>query len=298
MATASLHISNSKYPRTIVMWMFHARNLAMALVLLAGAGLSHTRRVEGLRAVERARYAFSLNTSRPFDEIYPRSVFEKKVRRQEQQEWVLREQFGLIVTARLLAEEYERIERETRAPEQWEAIKRALGNDPNRVEEIFCRPILVEQRLRARFDFDQRIHAVAHQKAREARAWFIAGKAPSGSKTFSISRMRDEAAATEQRQNKSGAEAWVPPLPDRSGPPSAESPVPVDPEMAAVLQKELKKSGDVTTILEERTRFSVFRLQSLTESEWRVEAFEISKRDFEAWFQETLLRRSDSRSNR
>jgi hypothetical protein len=64
-----------------------------------------------------------------------------------------------------------------------------------------------------------------------------------------------------------------------------DAPQPVDPELAAVLEKELGKPGDVTTILEERERFSVFRLLEKTTDVWKVEAASFPKVDFDAWFE-------------
>jgi hypothetical protein len=53
--------------------------------------------------------------------------------------------------------------------------------------------------------------------------------------------------------------------------------------MARVLEKELKKAGDVTTILEERNRFAVFRLVTSDAGEWLVEAVQVPKSDFDRW---------------
>ena len=143
-------------------------SLALALaLLLAAPPLPLAERVEGARSVERARDAFVLGATRPFDEVYPRSVFEQKVRREADEEAVLSREFGMEVTPELLAAEYERIEKETRAPDQWEAIKKALGGDRRMVEEVVCRPLLVDRALRARFAFDQTIHEEEHQQARE-----------------------------------------------------------------------------------------------------------------------------------
>ena len=55
--------------------------------------------------------------------------------------------------------------------------------------------------------------------------------------------------------------------------------------LATVGYKELKKSGDVTTILEERDRFSVLRLIAVTEDSWTVEAVRFPKVDFDEWFE-------------
>ena len=59
----------------------------------------------------------------------------------------------------------------------------------------------------------------------------------------------------------------------------------VEHEMARVLEKELTKPGDVTTILEQRDRFEVFRLLAVTEESWKVEAVRVAKVDFDAWFE-------------
>ena len=55
--------------------------------------------------------------------------------------------------------------------------------------------------------------------------------------------------------------------------------------MAAVLEKELKRPGDVTTILEERDGFEVFRLVEVTTQSWRVEAVRFPKLDFDSWLE-------------
>jgi len=58
----------------------------------------------------------------------------------------------------------------------------------------------------------------------------------------------------------------------------------VDPEIAAVLERELRRPRDVTTILEERDRFTVYRLVETTADTWKVQAAVFPKRDFEIWF--------------
>ena len=55
--------------------------------------------------------------------------------------------------------------------------------------------------------------------------------------------------------------------------------------MARVLEKELTKPGDVTTILETRDGFEVFRLLAVTDESWKVEAVRVVKLDFDAWFE-------------
>jgi hypothetical protein len=72
---------------------------------------------------------------------------------------------------------------------------------------------------------------------------------------------------------------------------TGDEPTAIDPEMAAVLERELKKPGDVTTILEERDRFSVFRLIEVKPDSWRVDAVTFPKVDFDTWFEKTRAKR-------
>lgn len=257
----------------------------MALVL-AAPPLSFAERVEGARAVEGARYAFVIGAAKPFDEVYPRSSFEKKVKHEVAEERVLSSQFGMQVTPELLSAEYERIEKETRAPDQWEAIKKALGASRRKAEEVVCRPVLVDRALRARFAFDQKIHAVEHRKARLAREAFLAGKTPTGTKPLRLSRRSEPAAGTDEMLARARADATGPKVLSPAGPePGKDEALTLDPEMLKVLEKELRARGDVTTILEERNRFSVFRLVTSDAGEWLVEAVRIPKREFDRWLE-------------
>jgi hypothetical protein len=259
---------------------------ALSLLVAAAPPLPFSERVDGARAVERARYGFVLNATRPFEEAYPRSVFEERVKREAAAEDVLRREFGMEVDRGLLAAEYDRIETSTRARDQWEAMKKALGNDRGRVEQAVCRPLLVDRALRARFAVDPKIHAGEHQKARDARNAFLAGKTPAGAKRIRLSRRSPGGGGTDEMLAKARADAAGPRLlssGDANEP--AGAPLPVDPEMANVLEKELKSKGDVTTILEERERFSVFRLVAAGPDDWLVEGVRIPKRDFEGWLE-------------
>ena len=242
-------------------------------------------RVDHERAVERTRYQFVIGNTKPFEEAYPRSVFEKRVAREIEEERVLKRVFGLAVTPELLAQELDRIEKSTKAPDQWKAIKDTLKNDRRLIEEVFCRPLLVDRALRSRFAFDRGIHAGPHQKARQARAAFQAGETVPDSKTLLARRGGETPPTTEELLGKAKAESSLPRVlsPPKSGAPDA--PVPLDPEVAAVLEKELKRPGDVTTILEERDQFEVFRLLAITGESWKLETVRFSKRDFDSWLE-------------
>ena len=189
-----------------------------------------------------------------------------------------------MVTPAILAAEFDRIEKSTKAPDQWEAIKAALQNDRRRIEEVFCRPLVVERMLRAKFDFDQAIHAGPHQRAREARGVFLAGKKPAGVTTAVLARAAT-GADTAEMLDRAQKEAALPRVLSPPEEAAKEEPTPIHPEMAAVLEKEFRKPGDVTTILEERDRFSVFRLIEAKLDSWKVEAVTLPKVDFDTWFE-------------
>jgi hypothetical protein len=242
-------------------------------------------RAKGDRAVERARYAFVLEANRPFDEVYPPSVFQARARQEMLEERVLSQRFGLSVTPAILAAEFDRIERETKARDQWEAIKRALGGDRGRIEDIYCRPLLVDRALHARFDFDQQIHAAAHEKARRAQAEFLARRKPAGARSLALSRIAEVNLSTDEML--STAKAWSQ-LPAKIEAPAAtrdDQPIPLSEKVRNVLERELKSPGDVTTILEEPKGFVVYRLVAITPSEWRVDAVGVPKMDFDSWFE-------------
>ena len=268
------------------------RCLAALLAAAAGAPLTVAARVDYERAVERTRYRFVVGNSKPFDEVYPRSVFERRVAAELAEERVLKDVFGLAVTPRLLEQELNRIEKSTKAPDQWEAIKTTLANDPKLIEDVFCRPLLVDRALHARFAFDQKIHARPHQKAREARAAFLGGKEAPGAKAILVSRKAEAAATTEALLGRAKEESSLPRVLSSPEDSARNAPVTVDPEVAAVLEKELKRPGDVTTILEERDGFEVFRLIAITKDSWRVDAVRFPKVDFDSWLERRARRAS------
>jgi hypothetical protein len=265
---------------------------ALLALLIAAVPLPPSDRIEGERAVERARYAFVIGATKPFDEVYPRLIFEKRVDREIAEERILQRVFGLMVTRQLLEQEFDRIERATKAPERWEAIKRALRDDRGLIEEVFCRPLLIERALRARFDFDQKIHMAAHQKARQARATFLGGGRPRDAIVQTLGRKAEAPPGTDELLRKAQTEASLPRVLAPQVPREASAPVSIDPELARVLERELRKPGDVTTILEERDRFEVFRLISLTEDFWKVEVVRVPKENFDDWFERARRSRS------
>lgn len=141
----------------------------------------------------------------------------------------------------------------------------------------------MDRELRARFAFDPKVHAEAQARAREARSRFALGKRVEGARIVRLSRHADVAESTDALLDSAKARAKGPQVPSAEPRPKADPPVVLDPEALHVLEGQLKRPGDVSTILSERDRFSVYRALAVTAETWTVEAAVLPKRDFEAW---------------
>jgi hypothetical protein len=139
--------------------------------------------------------------------------------------------------------------------------------------------------LRARFDFDQEIHAAAHERARRARAEFLAGRTPAGARSLALSRVGEAPLSTEEMLSGAKARSLLPNRIEAAAPPDDDPPIPLDGDVRNVLERELRSPGDVTTILEEPKVFVVYRLAARTHSVWRVAAVGVPKVDFDSWFE-------------
>jgi hypothetical protein len=261
--------------------------LSLLLVASAQARLTDAQRIDAKQAIEKARYQFVIGDKPPFDKSYPRSIFARQVREEHEREEVLLHEFAIAITPEMLHGEYERIEKTSQAPDQWQAVKDAVHNDRQVIEDVVCRPLIVTRALHAKFAFDQKIHAVPHNAARSARAALMRGEKPAGVQQALLSRGDAAADSTEQMLRDSKSEAARPRVlaPPGAFPPAmASAPVPLDPEARAVVEKQLRKPGDVTTILEYSDRFEVYRLIETKPAAWRVDVVRFPKEDFDAWF--------------
>jgi hypothetical protein len=272
--------------------MIRSTALAWALLLSAHAGVSAPPEdlASALMAVEKARYAFAVASSRPFEEVYSRAMFEARARRLEAERRVLFSRFGIEVTPAMEAEECARIDRSTKAPEQWAAIQRAIGSR-GAVERFVCGPALVGRLVRSSFSLDPTIHAAPHEEARAARKAFLSGGSPEGANRREVSRQPGNGSAVSTEKLLADAKAGR--VEARTGANDSRSGGPelVNPELAALLEKELGRPGDVTRIFEEPDRFTVFRLVSRTDEAWGVDAFVVAKLPFDPWLEEEMKSR-------
>jgi hypothetical protein len=61
-------------------------------------------------------------------------------------------------------------------------------------------------------------------------------------------------------------------------------PEPVSHELGVVLDGQLRRPGDVTTILEQRDQFEVYRLVERAGDTLTIERVQVPKCDLESWF--------------
>src|ERR1700690_3414245 len=99
----------------------------------------------------------------------PRVLIERLVQEDQRKEAALKKFYGIEVTPAMLDAEVQRINATTRAPEVLAELKAALGNDTNRFARTVARPIVVERRLREKFDNDDALHAPQRREAERVR---------------------------------------------------------------------------------------------------------------------------------
>ena len=102
-------------------------------------------------AVERIYYEHRLGNKPPFEKAQPAAEIEKIVKLDLKKEAVLKRVYKIGVTPAEVAEEVQRINSSTRAPDVLAEIKAALDQDPTRFAQTMARPLVVERKLRAQF---------------------------------------------------------------------------------------------------------------------------------------------------
>jgi hypothetical protein len=131
-------------------------------------------------AIERVYYNHRLGDKPPFEQTMPPALVEKLVREDLHKEAVLKKSYGVEITPAMLAAEVQRINATTRAPEVLAELKAALGNDTNRFARTVARPIVVERRLREKFDSDDALHAPQRRETEKVREQLLAVRSSRG----------------------------------------------------------------------------------------------------------------------
>ena len=143
-------------------------------------------------AVERVYYYHRLGEKPPFEQVLPPATLENLVRQDLRKETALKQAYGVEVTPAMLDAEVQRINTTTRAPEMLAELKAALGNDPARFANVFAKPILVERRLREKFDNDDALHAPQRREMEQVREQLLAETVAASRQNAAISPSANE----------------------------------------------------------------------------------------------------------
>jgi hypothetical protein len=187
----------------------------------------------------------------------------------------------------MLAEEAERVQAESRAPETLEKIRAVFGEDEEAYRRLVLGPILVNQLLHARFSLGHDIQAEPLARAKEALAEALENPEtlPELAEGFGAEYRQLEVVEGRLRQAEAeGGEAAEEDLPAELSQYGVELP---DYDKAFVEQVlQGLGVGEVhPLVVEDRNSFMVVRLLSMEGEDARLEALVFAKLAFEPWFQ-------------
>ena len=259
--------------------------------------------------VERIYHEPRIGPKMAFEVEFPPAVIQRLVDADLHNETVLREFFGVDITAQMIADETMRIDQSSQAPATLAKIKTALGTDGNGFAECVVKPIIVERLLRQKYYRDKTIHAAERTKAAETRQRLHAGKPVDGmiELTWLLSaRSKDESAAPKhnaptQLKSSGGAytnEATVQVAEVIGGPQGDESKTKdqyfedLPTELREVLKTQLRQAGNVSSVVETPEGFSIYRAKELNPEKWKVETVFIPRKSYDAWLAGQVHRRA------
>jgi len=252
-------------------------------------------------AIERVYYQHRLGEKPPFEQILPPAMLANLVRLDLHKEALLRQAYGVEITAEMLDAEVRRITTTTRAPEILAEIKAALGDDPARFANVFAKPILVERLLRAKFDNDDTLHAPQRALATQARENLLAGQSAVEMREVTwlltprpVEDTPPPAATPPSTKGNASSGAYsveataqlsqVLTAPGRDTPGRDEFYFEdLDPELQKVLQAQLQKAGDVSAVIETPGVFLVYLAKEKTAASLCVNVLSFPKRSYEEW---------------
>ena len=284
----------------------------LALLLLPLCSLALADDFASLRAdraaIERIYYNHRLGEKPPFEQALPPATLENLVRQDLRKAATLKRAYDIAVTPAMLNAEVQRINTTTRAPEMLAEIKAALGNDTNRFARAMAKPILVERRLREKFDNDDALHAPQRRQVEQTRNELLAAKTNSADceKLLALLKRNHSNAVTETtwqlaarpaETNASSADEIE--IKKRFGPDAQilSSPRATEQErkfyfedlageMQRVLRAQLLRAGDVSAVIEMPGGFLLYVAQVKTDSVLSVAGLSLPKRSYEQWLAE------------
>jgi hypothetical protein len=279
--------------------------LALCSVALAG---DLSRLGADRAAIERVYYNHRLGDKPPFEQTMPPARLEELVRQDQHKEAVLKQAYGVEISAAQLTAEVNRINTTTQAPAMLAEIKAALGDDPARFAETLAKPILVERELRQRFENDDALHASRRQTVEKVRAQLLAARHDGAAVTNLIALLRlahsNEVSETTWQLGARPAETNAPDADlleaqKRFGPNaqilSSRHPEGKDQkfyfadlpgELQNVLRVQLRQPGDVSAVIETPGGFLLYVAKEKTEVVLSVAGLSLPKRSYEQWLEE------------
>ncbi|MDP3940130.1 MAG: hypothetical protein Q8R92_18595, partial [Deltaproteobacteria bacterium] len=257
-------------------------------VLTLPATPPHTRdltiedRLRAQEAIERVYYSHQVGATRPFEEIVPQEILERKVRTYLKQTVALEKLWKTPITAEALQRELERIAANTRFPERLEEIYGALGDDPIVIQECFVRPVLVDRVTRSFFASDQEIHAEARLEAETLLHGLLTGTV----------RVADEHPDRQilnlvRRDNPGVLEEHAPSSATaRGGSDPQRRPVVLEPEeFERWRARAAGKVGEIGPVREQPGAYVVSVALEETTDGARLAVYTVPKTEYEAWWE-------------
>lgn len=277
-------------------------------------------------AIERVYYSHRTGTKPPFEETLPAEALRRLVQTDLAKETTLKNVYGVEVTAAMLATEVQRISTTTRAPEILAELKAALGNDASRFARIVAKPIVVERLLRSRFENDDTLHAPQRREAGRLREQLLKQKSETrNSKSEGTPKpeiLKDEAngvaslvgilknassgqftettwqlgprgpdtdpPSVDEREvrKRFGPDAKLLSSPSRGGDERKFYFADLPGEWQRVLRLQLRRSGDVSAVIETPGGFLIYVCTEKTADQLSVATLFLPKRGYEEWLAE------------
>src|SRR5262249_21843560 len=148
-----------------------------ALDIARARELSFEDRVRAQEAIERVYYSHLVDVTRPFAQIAPREVLDRKVRLYLKESAALERLWGTRITAEMLRAETERMAAGTKLPERLQQLYDALGNDGFVFQETVARAALADRLARSFYSTDARLHERARKDAEALRRALLSATA-------------------------------------------------------------------------------------------------------------------------
>jgi hypothetical protein len=201
-----------------------------------------------------------LNRSEEFTTAYPQEIFQEQARLIKRKECLLLRRYKARVSGAEVSAEIARIEMNTRAPEVWAAVKRALDGNPDVIGEVVCRPLVVDRALRSYFSADRALHSQAWADIVLLRRRLVNGRKPIGPAAFlDVSVCESEGRPNQEANACHGIGGAV----------------------AQELAQSFKRHEAVSPILEDEEFFYVARVRET--DRLLADGFTSKKRDYMAW---------------